>query len=61
MRELTTANSTTNNGNDQNDSDASLISGYAVVGVTTGAAGSVDHTLDFGFHCVEPTITSTKS
>ena len=61
MRELTTVNSTANNGNDQNDSDAALSGGYAVIGATTGAAGSVDHTLDFGFHCVEPSITSTKA
>ena len=57
MRELTTANATASNGNDQNDSDAALSGVYAVISFTTPANGS-DHTLDFGFHCIEPTITS---
>ena len=61
MRELTIANSTANNGNDQNDSDAAPSGGYAVISLTTSALGSVDHTLDFGFHCFEPIITSTEA
>jgi hypothetical protein len=58
MRELTTANATANNGNDQNDSDASISGGYAVISLTTDAAGSTNHTYDFGFHCIPPTITN---
>lgn len=46
---LTTANSTTNGGNDQNDSDATLIGTNAVIAFTAGAAGSTNHTYDFGF------------
>ncbi len=53
---LTTANATTNNGNDQNDSDAAVTGNYAVISFTTGAAGSTNHTLDFGFFPC-PTIT----
>ncbi len=64
-RVLTTANSTTNGGNDQIDSDASLSNGSAVITFTTGAAGSVNHTLDFGFQpasCTAPTaVTFTQT
>jgi hypothetical protein len=60
---VTTAHSTSNNGNDQNDSDASLMSGAAVIGFTTGAVGSVNHTYDFGFaQCTQPSaIALTKT
>lgn len=47
---LTAANSTANNGNDQNDNDAVTTGNYKVISFTTGAAGSVNHTLDFGFY-----------
>ena len=53
---LTTANATANAGNDQNDSDASVTGNYAVISFTTGAAGSTNHTLDFGF---SPTCDTT--
>ncbi len=61
MLELTTANATTNSGNDQNDSDASLTGGYAVIAFTTSAAGSTNHTYDFGFQCIPPTITNVAA
>jgi SdrD B-like domain/Proprotein convertase P-domain len=57
-KELTNRDATTNTGNDLNDSDASISGGYASISFTTGAAGSVNHTLDFGFSCVPPTITT---
>ncbi|MBL7815795.1 MAG: hypothetical protein JNL70_12345 [Saprospiraceae bacterium] len=60
-RILTTANATTNNGNDQNDSDATTSGSYSVISFATGAAGSVNHTLDFGFYCTPPTIISVAS
>ncbi|MBL7815793.1 MAG: hypothetical protein JNL70_12335 [Saprospiraceae bacterium] len=47
---LTTANSTANNGNDQNDNDAVTTGKYKVISFTTGAVGSVNHTYDFGFY-----------
>jgi hypothetical protein len=47
---LTTVNATTNSGNDQNDSDAFLIDGYAIITFTTGTEGSTNHTYDFGFN-----------
>ena len=47
---LTTANSTANNGNDQNDNDATTTGNYKVISFTTGVVGSVNHTLDFGFY-----------
>jgi hypothetical protein len=57
---LTTANNTANNGNDQNDSDATLAGTDALIAFTTGATGSTNHTLDFGFRpiCIPPTITT---
>jgi hypothetical protein len=59
---LTTANSTINSGNDQNDSDASIVSGAAVIALTTGTEGSTNHTYDFGFiPCIIPSnIAITK-
>ena len=58
--QLTTVNSTTSSGNDQNDTDASTNSGYAVIALTTGDVGSVNHTYDFGFfQC--PTITNPSA
>jgi hypothetical protein len=47
---LTSLNATTGGGNDQNDNDASISGNYAVITFTTGAAGSTNHTLDFGFY-----------
>ncbi len=62
-RTLTLADATTNNGNDQNDSDATLITGVsggtdAVISFSTASVGSVNHTYDFGFYCVAPTVAS---
>ncbi|MEO0040899.1 MAG: hypothetical protein RL329_347, partial [Bacteroidota bacterium] len=57
---LTTANSTTNGGNDQNDSDATLTGTDAIIAFTTGAAGSTNHTYDFGFFPC-PTITNPST
>jgi SdrD B-like domain/Ig-like domain CHU_C associated/PKD-like domain len=54
---LTTANATASSGNDLNDSDASVTGVYAVIAFTTGAAGSTNHTYDFGFFPC-PTITT---
>jgi SdrD B-like domain len=53
---LTTANATANNGNDLIDSDASIVGNYAVITVTTAAAGINNHTEDFGF---SPTCDTT--
>jgi hypothetical protein len=47
---LTVANATTNSGNDQNDNDATTSGVYKTIAVTTGAAGSTNHTYDFGFY-----------
>jgi hypothetical protein len=48
---LTLNNSILNNGNDQNDADASILSSqYAVIGFTTGDYGTTNHTFDFGFY-----------
>jgi hypothetical protein len=55
---LTTANSTANQGNDQNDSDAVKsdpaaklsASNPAIIVVSTGTPGANDHTNDFGFN-----------
>jgi SdrD B-like domain len=64
---LTTKDATTNSGNDQNDSDASEMSisgtNYPSISVTTGAAGSVNHTLDAGFYCapIMPLVLSTTA
>ncbi len=57
---LTIANSTTNNGNDLNDSDGSIAGNFSVISLTTGAAGSTNHTYDFGFYpCFVPTLLDT--
>jgi hypothetical protein len=61
---LTTKDATTNTGNDQSDSDASEMSitgtMYPSIAVTTGAAGSVNHTFDIGFsNC--PSITNPST
>jgi hypothetical protein len=57
---LTVANTTTNSGNDQNDSDASITGNYAVIAFTTGAEGSTNHTYDFGFFpCYKPALLDT--
>jgi SdrD B-like domain len=49
---ITKKDAVTNSGNDQNDSDASKITQFAQINIKTGAAGSVNHTYDFGFSCV---------
>ncbi len=63
---LTVQNSTVNNGNDQNDSDAqtsgiaglpSALNGYPVIALKTPLSGA-DHTFDAGFSCT-PVITAT--
>ncbi|MFN8344918.1 MAG: SdrD B-like domain-containing protein [Spirosomataceae bacterium] len=55
---LTQKDATANSGNDLNDSDASKESiaggSYPTVDVTTGAFGTVNHTFDAGFYCVNP-------
>jgi hypothetical protein len=57
---LTTADATAGGGNDLNDSDASVSGVYAVIAFTTGAAGSTNHTFDFGFAPC-PTVGSIKA
>jgi SdrD B-like domain len=47
---LTIADATTNGGNDQNDSDASITGNYAIIDVTTDGNGSSNHSYDFGFY-----------
>ncbi len=57
---LTIANSTTNNGNDLNDSDASIVGNYSVIPLTTGGSGMTNHTYDFGFYpCFVPLMLDT--
>ncbi len=57
---LTIANSTTNNGNDLNDSDAAISGIYSVISLTTGDAGTTNHTYDFGFYpCFVPLLLDT--
>jgi SdrD B-like domain len=57
---LTIANSTTNNGNDINDSDASIAGNYSVISLTTGGAGTTNHSYDFGFYpCFVPSLLDT--
>ena len=59
---LTAANATTNSGDDQNDSDASVTGNYAVITLTTGTAGYVNHTYDFGFSpCATIVLPSTDT
>jgi hypothetical protein len=57
---LTTTHATVGGGNDQNDSNASILGNDAVVAFTTGAAGSTNHTFDFGFFPC-PTITTPSA
>lgn len=58
---LTIANVTTNNGNDLNDSDASIVGNYSVISLTTGEAGSTNHSYDFGFYpCFVPSLLDTS-
>ncbi len=54
--DLTLKDATTNNGNDQNDSDAEVLSGAFCINLTTGSLGSVNHTFDAGFICTNPAI-----
>ena len=57
---LTIANSTTNNGNDLNDSDASVSGNYSVISIVTGDAGSTNHSNDFGYYpCFVPLLLDT--
>jgi uncharacterized repeat protein (TIGR01451 family) len=46
---LSTANATANNGNDFNDTDATMRGDSAVIALTTPSVGS-NHSYDFGFH-----------
>lgn len=65
--DLTKANTTVNNGNNQNDSNAIVIDNNiklsainpAVVAFSTGPNGANDHTLDFGL--TEPSNTSNSN
>ena len=54
--DVTLKDATANNGNDQNDSDAEVISGAFCINLTTGNAGSANHTFDAGFYCTNPSI-----
>ena len=47
-----------NSSDDQSDNDAALVGNYATIALNTGNAGSINHTLDFGFSCVPTPITS---
>ncbi|MGF7217110.1 hypothetical protein GGR92_003283 [Spirosoma lacussanchae] len=58
---LTQAFSTQPTANTANDSDAQVISGFAAATVVTGAAGSVNHTIDAGFVCVPTTVASVTT
>lgn len=55
---LTQKDATANTGNDLNDSDAAKTSiaggNYPTIDVTTGLLGTVNHTLDAGFYCINP-------
>ncbi|ADB36249.1 SdrD B-like domain-containing protein [Spirosoma linguale] len=53
---LTTAFSAAPTANTTNDSNAQLASGFPSATVTTGAAGSVNHTIDAGFYMLCPTL-----
>jgi hypothetical protein len=58
---LTTSNSIINGGNDLNDSDAFMFGDTAVINLTTGTAGSVNHTYDFGFFpCINAITLTTQ-
>ncbi|HAK78021.1 MAG TPA: hypothetical protein DCM71_14200, partial [Runella sp.] len=54
--DVTQKDATASNGNDQNDSDAEVISGAFCINLTTGESGSVNHTFDAGFYCTNPSI-----
>ncbi|MFN8344141.1 MAG: SdrD B-like domain-containing protein [Spirosomataceae bacterium] len=54
--DVTIKDATANNGNDQNDSDAEILSGAFCINLTTGTTGSVNHTFDAGFYCSNPAI-----
>lgn len=55
---LTQKDATANTGNDLNDSDAAktTIAGgsYPTIDVSTGIMGTVNHTFDAGFYCINP-------
>jgi len=54
--DVTLKDATASNGNDQNDSDAEVISGAFCINLSTGSEGSVNHTFDAGFYCTNPSI-----
>ena len=58
---LTQAFSTQPTANTANDSNAEVISGFAAATVVTGAAGSVNHTIDAGFICAPTTVASVSA
>jgi hypothetical protein len=58
---LTTANATSNGLVDVADNDATAVSGIATIAYTTGNAGENDHSLDFGFSCIPPTIANVAA
>ncbi|AYQ35590.1 SdrD B-like domain-containing protein [Runella sp. SP2] len=58
--DVTLKDATANSGNDQNDSDAEVISGAFCINLTTGNAGSVNHTFDAGFYCTNPSIGASS-
>jgi uncharacterized repeat protein (TIGR01451 family) len=55
---LTQKDATAGTGNDLNDSDAAKTSiaggSYPTIDVTTGIMGTVNHTFDAGFYCINP-------
>ncbi|WP_170069448.1 SdrD B-like domain-containing protein [Spirosoma pollinicola] len=57
---VTTAFSTAPTANTLNDSNALVSGGFLSANVTTGAAGSVNHTIDAGFICAPTTVGSVS-
>ena len=55
---VTTAFSTAPTASTMNDSNAQESGGFLTASVTTGAAGSVNHTIDAGFVCAPTTVAS---
>ncbi|MEZ0487202.1 SdrD B-like domain-containing protein [Fibrella aquatica] len=58
--EVTTAFSTAPTANTMNDSNVQFSGGFLSASVTTGAAGSVNHTIDAGFVCAPTSVASVS-
>ena len=56
-RTITAANNDASANGDSRDSDGTISGAYAQVTFATGAAGANDHTFDFGFTTVVPTLS----